>query len=218
MTTSKTKPVARRRTTGKAGPTYDMERAEVAQGRGPVAGMDEVGRGPIAGPVTAAAVILDPADVPEGIDDSKVIPPARREAIYAEIMARAVAVSVGSASVEEITTTDIRMATHLAMTRAVAGLGVRPGLVLVDGSDVPSGLGLPVRAVVGGDRVSLSVGAASIVAKVTRDREMARMAGEFPGYGFERHAGYGTAEHLDAIRRLGPTPHHRQTFAPLRHR
>jgi len=180
---------------------------------GPVAGIDEAGRGPWAGPVVAAAIVLDPARIPDGLDDSKKLAPARREAVFPAIidMAR---VGVGIGSVEEIETLNIRGATHLAMRRAVEALGFLPRLALVDGNDKPK---LPCAAatLVRGDGLSLSIAAASIVAKVTRDRMMAVLDAAHPGYGWIRNKGYGTPEHREALERLGVTAHHRRLFAPI---
>ncbi|CAA7613389.1 ribonuclease HII [Magnetospirillum sp. UT-4] len=180
---------------------------------GVVCGIDEVGRGPLAGPVVAAAVILDSATAPEGLDDSKKLSARRRDALAERVLARC-AVGLGQASVAEIDATDILKATFLAMARALAALGRPVDHALVDGNRPPP-LSCPVTCVVGGDGKSLSIAAASVVAKVHRDRLMAELARDFPGYGWERNAGYGTAEHLDALRRLGPTPHHRRSFAPV---
>ena len=185
---------------------------EAAHG-GAVAGLDEAGRGPWAGPVVAAAVILNGDTVPAGIDDSKALAPARREALFAQLRETAV-IGVGTASVAEIDRLNILAATMLAMGRAVAALATAPAHALVDGNRLPA-LPCPATAVVGGDRRSLSIAAASIVAKVTRDRVMAGLAGEFPGYGWERNAGYGTPEHRAALARLGVTSHHRRSFAPI---
>jgi len=179
----------------------------------PVCGVDEAGRGPLAGPVVAAAVLLDLANVPAGIDDSKKLDAARREALYDIIMTRA-QVGIGSASVAEIDTLNILQATMLSMQRAVAAIAGAKH-VLVDGNRPPK-LALPVTCIVGGDARSLSIAAASIVAKVTRDRIMVALHEELPDYGFAQHKGYGTAEHLVALRRLGPSPHHRLSFAPVR--
>jgi len=181
---------------------------------GPVAGVDEVGRGPWAGPVIAAAVILDRrAAPPEGIMDSKRLSPARREALYAALYETA-RIGLGAASVAEIERLNILGATLLAMERAVAALDVRPGHVLVDGNRLPT-LPCPATAVVRGDGRSLSIAAASIVAKVTRDRLMARLGRRYPGFGWERNAGYGTALHREGLDARGPTPHHRRAFAPV---
>ena len=182
--------------------------------RGGVAGIDEVGRGPWAGPVLAAAVILDRATIPEGIGDSKALAKARREALFEALRLSGAAIGVGAASVAEIETLNILGASLLAMRRAAVALGCRPGLALVDGNRAPA-LACPVRTLIGGDAISASIAAASIIAKVTRDRLMARLALCHPGYGWERNAGYGTAEHRRALARLGPSPHHRRTFAPV---
>ena len=185
---------------------------------GLVAGVDEAGRGPLAGPVTAAAVVLDPERVPEGLDDSKRLSPARREALSAAIHAAALAVCVASVPARAVDRLNVRRAALLAMRRAAEGLAVRPGLVLVDGLDRPPGLACPSEAVVGGDGRSVSIAAASIVAKVARDAMMRRAAERWPAYGFERHAGYGTAAHRAALARHGPCPLHRRTFGALKGR
>ena len=182
--------------------------------QGAVAGIDEAGRGPWAGPVVAAAVILDRHDLPAGIDDSKALSANRRAALFDAIRATA-RVGVGEAGVGEIDRLNILGATMLAMARALADLGERPAHVLVDGNRLPD-LPCPATAVVGGDRRSLSVAAASIIAKVTRDRMMASLAAEFAGYGWESNAGYGTAQHQGGLARYGVTPHHRRSFAPIR--
>ncbi|MEO5338497.1 MAG: ribonuclease HII [Magnetospirillum sp. WYHS-4] len=191
-------------------PDYSLERKADCL----VAGIDEAGRGPWAGPVVAAAVILDPDDIPQGLDDSKKLKPARREVLFSLIADRA-RVGVGIADVDEIDRVNILQATLIAMERAVENLGIRPELALVDGNRPPH-LPCPVRCVVKGDAASFSIAAASIVAKVTRDRIMADLATAFPGYGWAANAGYGTPEHQEALRRLGPTPHHRRSFAPVR--
>lgn len=181
---------------------------------GLVAGVDEAGRGPLAGPVVAAAVILDDAQPIDGLADSKALSAARRERLYDAIRARALCVGVGMASVEEIDRLNILQATMTAMQRAVAALRLRPSLVLVDGNRLPV---LPVRAeaVVRGDATVDAIAAASIVAKVTRDRLMDEAHVAHPAYGFDRHRGYGTAQHLAAIQQYGPTPWHRRSFAPV---
>ncbi len=196
-------------------PTYDNERALIAEGRRMVAGVDEVGRGPLAGPVGVGAVILDRDDLPEGLDDSKALSAARREALAEAVYARAIAVSLAFASVEEIDRFNIRGATLLAMRRAVAALSVRPDYALIDGRDAPPGLICPARPIVGGDGLSLSIAAASIVAKVARDALMARLDAVHPGYGFAHHSGYPTREHAAALTRLGPCPLHRRSFRPV---
>jgi ribonuclease HII len=192
-------------------PTYDLEAAETALGRGPVAGVDEAGRGPWAGPVVAAAVILDPERIPPGIDDSKVLEPQARERLYGEITRTAQAIGIGIGDVERIDRDNILSATMWAMAQAVAQLALRPRLVIVDGNRAPR-LDCAARTLVKGDAKCLSIAAASIVAKVTRDRLMVELARECPGYGFERHKGYGTPEHKAALERLGVTPHHRRSF------
>jgi ribonuclease HII len=179
----------------------------------PLAGIDEAGRGPWAGPVVAAAVILDRGAIPEGLDDSKRLSPARR-ADLALRLREGHAVGVGEATVEEIDRLNIREATLLAMARAVRALPDAPRFALIDGNAVPA-ISCPCRSVVGGDVRSLSVAAASIVAKVHRDALMVRLARAFPGYGFERHKGYGTAEHAATLDRLGPSPVHRRSFRPV---
>ncbi len=181
-----------------------------------VAGIDEVGRGPLAGPVAAAAVILDPADLPMAVDDSKVLTAGEREDLYVVVMARALAVGIGFASPLEIDRLNIRQATFAAMRRALAALALRPDHVLIDGCDVPALAGVAGEAIVKGDRISLSIAAASIVAKVTRDRLMTRLDRRFPHYGFARHKGYATPEHRTALLRHGPSVAHRMSFAPCR--
>jgi len=188
-------------------------RLETAAG-GVVAGIDEAGRGPWAGPVVAAAVVLDRAALPAGIDDSKALSARRRAELFDDVMASA-RVGVGEASVSEIDDLNILAATMLAMARATAALGEPPDHILVDGNRLPE-LPCPGTAVVGGDRLSLSIAAASIIAKVTRDRLMASLAVDYPGYGWERSAGYGTAQHRDGLAKFGVTPHHRRSFAPIR--
>ncbi|MGA2493687.1 MAG: ribonuclease HII [Roseiarcus sp.] len=196
-------------------PSYDNERALIAKGRHFVAGVDEVGRGPLAGPVGVGAVILDPDDLPKGLNDSKALSAARREALAEAIYASAIAVALAFASVEEIDRFNIRGATLLAMRRAVAALSVRPDYALIDGRDTPPGLLCPAQPIIGGDGLSLSIAAASIVAKVARDALMARLDAVHPGYGFARHAGYATREHAAALARLGPCPLHRRSFKPI---
>lgn len=184
---------------------------------GTVAGIDEVGRGPLAGPVVAAAVILDEATLPQRLrdelDDSKKLSAKKREAL-ATLVLESCTVGFGEASVAEIDRLNILKATFLAMERALAALGRAVDHALVDGNQVPP-LSCPVRCVVGGDGLSLSIAAASVIAKVRRDRIMADLAQAFPGYGWDTNSGYGTAEHLTALRTLGPTPHHRKSFAPV---
>lgn len=193
---------------------FSLETGAQARGLWPVAGVDEVGRGPLCGPVTAAAVILDPARIPPGIGDSKTLSLAKREWLFAAIMEVA-QVCVAHASVEEIDRLNILQASHLAMERALAGLRQVPGLALVDGNRLPKNLPCPGQAVVKGDAKSLSIAAASIVAKVTRDRLMVDLAQQHPGYGWDRNAGYPTKDHLAALLNLGVTPHHRRSFKPI---
>lgn len=181
---------------------------------GMVAGVDEVGRGPLAGPVTAAAVVLDPGRIPAGLNDSKKVPAPRREALWAELHDVA-EVSVGWASVAEIDALNIRNAALLAMSRAVAGLARQPDHALIDGNALPAGLPCPGTAIVKGDGRCLSIAAASIIAKVARDRVMVALAQQYPGYGWEGNAGYPTAAHLAALQDLGVTPHHRRSFKPV---
>jgi ribonuclease HII len=194
-------------------PTFRRERAAMKRGVWPVAGCDEAGRGPLAGPVVAAAVILDPKRIPRGLDDSKKLSAPMREKLYAAICASA-HVAVAFAPPARIDRDNILRASLWALARAVAALPIAPQLVLVDGRDrivTPC----DCQAVVHGDAIVASIAAASIVAKVTRDRLMARLALAHPGYGFERHMGYSVPEHFDALLRLGPTIHHRRTFAPV---
>jgi ribonuclease HII len=197
-----------------AKPDFSFERNAAARGFSIVCGIDEAGRGPWAGPVVAAAVILDPARVPPGLDDSKKLTEARREALYPLIMAGA-QVGIGIADVARIDRDNILAATLWAMGEALRGLSAMPQLALVDGNRPPA-LPCAVETIVAGDGRSLSIAAASIVAKVTRDRLMLAMDAAFPGYGFARHKGYGTAAHQAALERLGPCPQHRRSFAPVR--
>ena len=180
-----------------------------------IAGVDEAGRGPLAGPVAAAAVILDPDRPIAGIADSKRLGPRRREALEAEIQGKALAFAVAYATVEEIDRVNILQASLLAMKRAVERLGVTPERALVDGNRCPR-LACAVEAVVGGDARVAVIGAASILAKVARDREMLLLDGRFPGYGFARHKGYPTREHIAALHELGPCALHRRSFRPVR--
>ena len=191
-------------------PTFELEAAELQLHGGPVAGVDEAGRGPLAGPVVAAAVILNPQSIPDGINDSKVLDEEDREILYVRIRATAI-VGVGIADVERIDRDNILAATMWAMAQAVAQLAVTPKMVAIDGNRAPK-LGCASRTVVKGDARCLSIAAASIIAKVTRDRIMVQLGAKHPGYGFERHKGYSTVEHHDAIRRLGVTVHHRRSF------
>jgi ribonuclease HII len=183
---------------------------------GLIAGVDEAGRGPLAGPVAAAAVILDPLTMPAGLTDSKLLAASERERLFDLILAEALAVSFCLLPPAEVDRLNIRGATLEAMRRAVIGLSHRPGLVLVDGRDTPPGLPCPARAIIGGDRSEPAISAASIVAKVMRDRVMTRIGAEAPAYGFEVHKGYGTQRHRRAIGEHGPTTHHRLSFAPFK--
>jgi ribonuclease HII len=194
--------------------TFELEAAELRLSGGPIAGVDEAGRGPWAGPVVAAAVVLDPDAIPGGIADSKALDADTREALYGDIMRLARAVGVGIGDVGRIERDNILNATLWAMAEAVSALGVRPKLAIIDGNKAPR-LRCATRTVIKGDAQCLSIAAASIIAKVTRDRIMIALAKDLPGYGFERHKGYGTPEHQDAIRRLGLTPHHRQGWKPV---
>ncbi|TDG09419.1 ribonuclease HII [Paraburkholderia guartelaensis] len=180
-----------------------------------ICGVDEAGRGPLAGPVVAAAVILDPARPIRGLNDSKVLTAQARESLYERIVERSLAWCVASASVEEIDSLNILHATMLAMRRAVEGLSIVPTLAKIDGNRCPV---MPVRseAVIGGDALVPSISAASIIAKVTRDRMLVDLHQRHPHYGFDAHAGYGTPQHLEALRAHGPCEHHRRTFAPVR--
>src|SRR6202521_4771348 len=196
-----------------ARPTFRRERSALKSGVWPVAGCDEAGRGPLAGPVVAAAVILDPDNVPRGLDDSKRLTPERREVLYERICARA-QVAVAMAPPARIDRDNILRASLWALARAVASLPVKPRLVFVDGRDRIEA-SCDCEAVISGDAIIASIAAASIVAKVTRDRLMGRLALAHPGYGFERHMGYSVPEHFHALARLGPTIHHRRTFAPV---
>jgi ribonuclease HII len=181
-----------------------------------VCGVDEAGRGPLAGPVVAAAVIFDPAKpMIRGLDDSKVLTALKREALYEKIVERALAYCIASATVEEIDSLNILHATMLAMKRAVEGLSVVPTLVKIDGNRCPP-LSIRSEAVIGGDALVKSISAASILAKVTRDRMLVELHEAYPMYGFNAHAGYGTPQHLAALREHGPCEHHRRSFAPVR--
>lgn len=195
-------------------PDYSLEADAMSRGYGRIAGVDEVGRGPLAGPVTAAAVVLDPDNIPEGLNDSKKLPPRRRESLGIWIMAHC-DWSVAHVGVAEIDRMNIYHAAHLAMSRAVAGLKTEPDLVLIDGNKVPHDLSVPGEAVVKGDTRSASIAAASIVAKILRDRIMVDLAQQYPGYGWAQNAGYPTASHKQALLDIGVTPHHRCSFAPV---
>ena len=178
------------------------------------AGVDEAGRGPLAGPVVAAAVILDDGKRIRGLADSKMLSPLQREKLYDQIMDKALCCSVAQASVEEIDTLNIYHATMLAMKRAVEGLRLKPARILVDGNALPR-VDVLAEAIVGGDAKIKAISAASILAKVHRDRLLATLHDEFPQYGFASHKGYGTPEHLEALRTHGACPHHRRFFSPV---
>lgn len=197
-----------------ASPDYSFEKDVLAQGLTPVAGVDEVGRGPLAGPVVAAAVILDPDNIPAGLNDSKKLTAKRREALCDALYDCAI-VSVAQATVAEIDDINILRASHLAMERAIAGLAQRPAHVLIDGNLTPKGLTIPSQTIVKGDSRSLSIAAASIVAKLWRDRHMVDLAQQYPHYGWEKNAGYPTAQHKLGLTQFGVTPHHRRSFKPI---
>ena len=179
-------------------------------------GVDEAGRGPWAGPVTAAAVILDPARPIAGLTDSKKLTEAARDRLAPEIRERSLAWAVAEASPEEIDRLNIREATFLAMTRAVAGLSAKPAAILIDGNALPKNLPAPARAIIKGDLTEPAISAASILAKTYRDAQMKAFCVQHPGYGFSQHKGYGTAAHAEALARLGPCAIHRRSFAPVR--
>ena len=198
-------------------PDFSAEARLIANGCRFVAGTDEAGRGPLAGPVVAAAVILRADNLPHGIDDSKRLSKAGREKAFEEVMAKAAAIAFASASAEEIDASNILRASLTAMSRAVAALSIAPDHLLVDGNHVPSGLACPASALVKGDQRSLSIAAASIIAKVMRDRMMAAVHADHPQYGFISNQGYGSAQHLAALKAHGPLPRlHRFSFAPIR--
>jgi ribonuclease HII len=196
-------------------PTDRYERRARRKGARIVAGVDEAGRGPLAGPVVVAAVVFDRRPYPEGLDDSKRLTLADRERLFEVILARAT-VSVAVACRARIDRMNILRASLWAMSRAVAGLSLRPDFILVDGNMEPPALPCPCETIIGGDGLSVSIAAASIIAKVTRDRLMANVGRAFPDYGFEDHKGYSTPGHFEALREHGPCPHHRQSFAPVR--
>jgi len=198
----------------KSSPDYSFEAAAHARGALRVAGVDEVGRGPLAGPVTAAAVVLDIARIPEGLNDSKALTAKRREALYDALM-QVADVSIAHATVEEIDDLNILRASHLAMERAVAGLKKPPDHLLIDGNMIPRGLTISSESIIKGDARSVSISAASIVAKTCRDRLMVDLAQQHPGYGWETNAGYPSKTHKEALLRLGVTPHHRRSFKPV---
>ncbi len=196
-------------------PDYSREAELHARGHARVAGVDEVGRGPLAGPVVAAAVVLDPRRIPPGLGDSKrMSAPARERAAAA--LRESAQWGLGAASVEEIEALNILGATHLAMRRALANLPRPADAALIDGNQLPRDLGVPALGIVRGDALCLSIAAASVLAKVWRDQLMVALAQQHPGYGWERNKGYGSKSHMAALQRLGPTPWHRRSFAPVR--
>lgn len=195
-------------------PDFTFERAAQAQGYSRIAGVDEVGRGPLAGPVTAAAVVLDPENIPEGLNDSKKLTKKARTRLYDEIM-QVADVSIAHATVEEIDEHNILRASHLAMVRALEGLKTPADFALIDGNMIPRGLVLPSQTIVKGDSLSQSISAASIMAKICRDCVMLSLAQQHPGYGWETNMGYGSKKHMDALQKLGATPHHRRSFKPV---
>ncbi len=195
-------------------PSFDLETALRDRGHLRIAGVDEVGRGPLAGPVAAAAVILNPDDIPEGLNDSKKLTAKRRQALDKALRERA-EIAIGEASVAEIDEHNILRASHIAMIRAVEALNPAPDYLLIDGNMIPRGLKIPSRAVVKGDAQSLSIAAASIIAKNWRDQVMVDLAQQHPGYGWDANAGYPTKQHREALQNLGVTPHHRRSFKPV---
>jgi ribonuclease HII len=197
-------------------PDFDLERAAQSQGFTHVAGVDEVGRGPLSGPVTAAACILDPARIPAGIDDSKRLKEADRLRLAAEIKDCAVAWAIAHATVQEIDAINILQASHLAMKRALQALVPVADFALVDGNKMPREIPIPGQTVIKGDAKSLSIAAASIIAKVERDQIMRDLARLHPEFGWETNMGYPTEQHRKALEQFGPTPHHRITFGPVR--
>jgi ribonuclease HII len=198
-------------------PDFSFETRAIAEGQWPFAGLDEAGRGPLAGPVMAAAVILDPQRIPEGLDDSKRLAAEQREALFEQIVGTALGVSMSSICAEGIDTINILRASLEAMRRALLGLGLQPRLALADGRDIPPGLPCPGRALIKGDQRSQSIAAASIVAKVMRDRMMSGCGQVHIHYGFEAHMGYATPRHRTAIGTHGPIARlHRVSFAPFR--
>lgn len=195
---------------------WEIENAVAEEGFAPVCGVDEAGRGPLAGPVCAAAVVLPRGLVIPGLNDSKKLTERRREALYDVITAQALAYGVAFASEREIDELNILQATYLAMNRAIAAMGTAPALALIDGNR-NGGIAVPSRCVVGGDGKCASIAAASVLAKVTRDRYMLELDARYPGYGFAKHKGYGTAAHYAALREKGPSEVHRRTFLKKMH-
>ncbi|MCX8225509.1 MAG: ribonuclease HII [Sulfitobacter sp.] len=196
------------------GPDFNFERDAYARGFSRVAGVDEVGRGPLAGPVTAAAVVLDPARIPDGLNDSKKLSKKARERLYEEIM-QVADVSIAHASVAEIEELNILRASHLAMVRALDGLKQPADFALIDGNMLPRDLKIKALTVIKGDARSQSISAASIMAKICRDCVMLSLAQQHPGYGWETNMGYGSKRHIEALQNIGVTPHHRRLFKPV---
>lgn len=199
---------------GGMGPDFEFERDAYARGFSRVAGVDEVGRGPLAGPVTAAAVVLNPERIPDGLNDSKKLSKKARERLYEEIL-QVADVSIAHASVAEIEELNILRASHLAMVRALDGLKQPADFALVDGNMLPRDLKIKAQTLIKGDARSQSISAASIMAKICRDCVMLSLAQQHPGYGWETNMGYGSKRHIDALRNLGVTPHHRRLFKPV---
>lgn len=195
-------------------PDFSFETAARQRGFAHVAGVDEVGRGPLAGPVVAAAVILDPAQIPDGLNDSKKLTAKRRDALYDELL-KVADVSIAEATVAEIDAHNILRASHIAMVRAVAGLSRTADHALIDGNLIPRDLVISSETIIKGDARSLSIAAASIMAKVWRDRHMVALAQQHPHYGWEKNAGYPTAQHKLGLEQFGATPHHRRSFKPI---
>lgn len=193
-------------------PDYEFEKAAVNSGFSCICGVDEAGRGPLAGPVCAAAVVLPEGAVIEGLDDSKKLTEKKRERLYDIIKETAVAYSVAYGTLEEIETVNILEATYLAMNRAIEGLNVKPDFALIDGNRIPRGIKIPCETIVKGDSKSMSVAAASVLAKVTRDRLMLEYDKKYPEYNFKKHKGYGTKEHTELIKQYGPCEIHRLSF------
>ena len=193
-------------------PDYEFEKAAVNSGFSCICGVDEAGRGPLAGPVCAAAVILPEGAVIEGLDDSKKLTEKKRERLYDVIRTTAVAYSVAYGTLEEIETVNILEATYLAMNRAIEGLSIKPDFALIDGNRAPRGIKIPCETIVKGDSKSMSVAAASVLAKVTRDRLMLEYDKKYPEYNFKKHKGYGTKEHTELIKQYGPCEIHRLSF------
>ena len=196
------------------GPDFNFERDAYARGFSRVAGVDEVGRGPLAGPVTAAAVVLDPARIPDGLNDSKKLSKKARERLYEEIL-QVADVSIAHASVAEIEELNILRASHLAMVRALDGLKQPADFALIDGNMLPRDLKIKALTVIKGDARSQSISAASIMAKICRDCVMLSLAQQHPGYGWETNMGYGSKRHKEALQNIGVTPHHRRLFKPV---